>query len=273
VRLIAIIAIIVLASAEAQTQFEVASIKPALPGEVNQFWSGGPGTRDPGLFNCQNVDLADLVVMAYDIPWYRFSGLDWMRSTRFNISAKIPEGTTKEQFKLMQQNLLTERFKMTLHHQQKEMQGYDLVAAKGGPNMNRIKPSPDPPPADDPNAYAALPGPPQVDKDGFPIPPPQRGWRTVHAGRRITQPCTDATMERVAGFLASAVGRPVNDATALKGKYDFVLKWVLEGPVTEDSSPTIFEALQQQLGLKLESKKEMVDVLVVDHIEKAPTEN
>jgi uncharacterized protein (TIGR03435 family) len=80
-------------------------------------------------------------------------------------------------------------------------------------------------------------------------------------------------MERVAGFLASAVGRPVNDATALKGKYDFVLKWVLEGPVTEDSSPTIFEALQQQLGLKLESKKEMVDVLVVDHIEKAPTEN
>lgn len=259
----------------AAQQFEVASIRPALPDDYHGGTSGGPGTKDPGLFTCQNVDLASLVVVAYDLLWYRYSGPDWMRTTRFNISAKIPEGTTREQFKLMQQNLLAERFKLTIHHQQKEVQGYDLVAAKDGPKMDKIKPSPENPPPDDPNAYAALSAPPKMDKDGFPIPPPLRGWRTVRDGRRITQPFTDATFDRVAGYLANAMGRPVHDATGLKGKYDFVLKWVTDhgGPVTEDSSPTIFEALQTQLGLKLEPKKEMVDVLVVDHIEKTPTEN
>lgn len=259
-------------SIAAAQQFEVASIKPVLPDEYRGGTSGGPGTKDPGLFSGQ-IDLASLVVVAYDLPWYRYSGPDWMRTTRFNISAKIPEGTTKEQFKLMQQNLLIERFKLSLHHQQKEVQGYDLVPAKDGPNMDRIKPSPDPPPPDNP--AAPPPGPPKLDQDGFPIPPPQRGWRTVRDGRRITQPFTDATLDRVAGYLGNALGRPVHDATGLKGKYDFVLKWVMDfgGPVTEDSSPTIFEALQQQLGLKLESKKEMVDILVVDHIEKTPTEN
>ena len=95
------------------------------------------------------------------------------------------------------------------------------------------------------------------------------------AGRRIAQPFYDATMDRFAAYLANSIGRPVNDATGLKGKYDFNLKWVLDwgGPPTDDSSPTIFEALQQQLGMKLESKKGMVDILVVDHVEKTPTEN
>ena len=271
--MIAGIAIMVMACVDAQTQFEVASVKPAPPGEVNQTWSGGPGTKDPGLFTCQNVDLADLVVMAYDLPWYRFSGLDWMRSTRFNISAKIPEGTTKEQFQLMQQNLLAERFKMKIHHEQKEVQMYDLVVAKDGP---KIKRSPEIPPPVDPDAPQPPPGPAKLDKDGFPIPViVGRQWRTASAGRRITQPFFDVTMERFAGFIANAMARPINDATGLQGKYDFVLKWVMDwgGPPTEDSSPTIFEALQAQLGLKLESKKGMVDVLVVDHAEKIPTEN
>ena len=160
--------VIMFAAASYGQAFEVASIKPSPPGEVNQFWSGGPGTKDPGLFTCRNVDLADLVVMAYrDLPRYRFSGLDWMRSTRFNISAKIPEGTTKEQFQLMQQNLLTERFKMTIHHEQKEMQMYDLVVTKDGP---KIKHSPEIPPSADPDAPQPPPGPAKLDKDGFPIP-------------------------------------------------------------------------------------------------------
>jgi uncharacterized protein (TIGR03435 family) len=217
-----------------------------------------------------------MVLFAFDLPYYRYSGPSWLSDARFDISARIPEGTTKEQFRLMQQNLLIERFKLTFHYQQKEVQGYDLIAAKDGPNMDKLKPSPDVPPPDDPNAPAPPPGPPKLDKDGFPIPAPQRGWRTTMAGRRITQPFTDATMEQFANYMAgSVVRRPVHDATGLKGKYDFVLKWVMDygGPVTEDSSPTIFEALQQQLGLKLESKKEMVDILVVDHIEKTPSEN
>jgi uncharacterized protein (TIGR03435 family) len=74
--------------------------------------------------------------------------------------------------------------------------------------------------------------------------------------------------------LASEVGRPVTDATGLKGKYDFTIRWLGEGAGTsDDNGPNIFVALQEQLGLKLESKKGMVDTLVVDHIEKTATEN
>ena len=82
-------------------------------------------------------------------------------------------------------------------------------------------------------------------------------------------------MGNFARYLANMVGQPVNDATGLKGKYDFILKWIEDRgrPSADDSGPNIFEALQAQLGLKLESKKAMVDVLVVDHIEKTPTEN
>jgi uncharacterized protein (TIGR03435 family) len=271
--MIASIAIMLVASAIAQPQFEVASIKPSPPGTLNGGMSGGPGTKDPGLFTCENVDLLSLVIVAYDIPRYRFSGPDWLRSTRFNISAKIPEGTTKEQFRSMQQSLLVERFKLTLHHENKEMQMYDLVVGKNGPKITQ---SPENPPPADPDAPSPPPGPPKLDKDGFPIPPiVGRQWRTAMAGRRMVQPFYDATMDRFAAYLANSIGRPVNDATGLKGKYDFNLKWVLDwgGPPTDDSSPTIFEALQQQLGMKLESKKGMVDVLVVDHVEKTPTEN
>jgi hypothetical protein len=104
-------------------QFEVVSIKLALPDERFGGMTGGPGTRDPELFTANAVDLASLLTTAYDIPWYRFSGPDWMKSTRFTIRAKVPAGTTKEAFRLMQQDLLLSRFKMIFHKDQKEMQG------------------------------------------------------------------------------------------------------------------------------------------------------
>jgi uncharacterized protein (TIGR03435 family) len=196
-----------------------------------------------------------------------------MRSTRFNISGKIPEGTTKEQFRLMQQNLLTERFKMKFHHEMKELQVYDLVVAKNGPKINASEPAP---PPKDPDAPPP-PGPYKRDKDGFPIIPPDDHRRMLFDmnGPRAVQRFPDHSMEQFAAFLANSVARPVNDATGLKGKHDFTLKWVMDWgrSSAEESGPNIFEALQQQLGLKLESKKGTVDILVVDHIEKTPTEN
>jgi uncharacterized protein (TIGR03435 family) len=257
----------------APPQFEVAAIKPSPPDSMSFEMSGGPGTKDPGLFRCENVDLTSLVTMAFDVPRYRFSGPDWMRSTRFNISAKIPDGTTKEQFALMQQNLLTERFKMTFHREKKEMQGYDLVVAKNGPKIKESAQTPPPAELDSPKSPPA--GPYKIGTDGFPILPPGREWRTGIAGRRLVQRFTDATMERVAALLASSLARPINDATDLKGKYDFTVKWIMDWgpPSPDDSGPDIFQALQEQLGLKLEPKKVMVDLLVVDHIEKTPTEN
>jgi uncharacterized protein (TIGR03435 family) len=274
VRKIASIAIFIASIAYAQTpQFEVASVKPSPPDRLNSRGiSGGPGTKDPGLFTCDDARLVDLVIIAYDLPWYRFSGPAWMNTTRFDISAKIPDGTTKEQFRLMQQNLLIERFKMTFHHEQKELPAYDLVVAKNGPKLKEAEP---PPPEDSDGPKPPRPA-RKLDKDGFPILPPGREWITDMEGPRWVQRFTDASMEDFARYAATIVGQPVNDATGLKGKYDFILKWLNDRgrrPSDDDSGPNIFEALQAQLGLKLESKKTMVDVLVVDHIEKTPTEN
>ncbi len=274
-RIAGILVVVASAAASAQTpQFEVASVKPSEPGRLNgNGISGGPGTKDPGLFICDNARLVDLALVAYGLPWYRFSGPSWMNTARFDISARIPEGATKKQFKLMQQNLLIERFKMTFHHEQKELPAYDLVVAKNGPKLKEA----DPPPPEDPDGPKPPLAPPtrKLDKDGFPILPPGREWRTDMDGPRWVQRFTDASMEDFARYAATIVGQPVNDATGLKGKYDFILKWINDRgrPSTDDSGPNVFEALPAQLGLKLEPKKTMIDVLVVDHIEKSPTES
>jgi uncharacterized protein (TIGR03435 family) len=82
-------------------------------------------------------------------------------------------------------------------------------------------------------------------------------------------------MDDFVGRLSDQLRRPVTNGTGLRGKYDFTLSWVIEGPgySTDDSGPTIFGAIQEQLGLKLEQKRGPVELLVVDHIEKTPTEN
>ncbi|HVP00566.1 MAG TPA: TIGR03435 family protein [Bryobacteraceae bacterium] len=260
------------AATQGQT-FEVASIKPSPPNTFYSGMSGGPGTRDPGLFTCEGIDLFSMAVIAFDIPRYRFLGPDWMRNARFNISAKVPEGTSKEQFRLMQQNLLVERFRLRLHHEKKEMQGYDLTVANSGPKVKASEPAP---PPKDPDAPPP-PGPFKTDKDGFPIIPPDDHRRMLFAndGNHLVQRFPDRTMEQLAENLAGTLGKPVSDATGLKGKYDFSLKWTMNmgRPSADDSGPDIFQALQAQLGLKLKPNKVTADILVVDHIEKTPTDN
>jgi uncharacterized protein (TIGR03435 family) len=104
-----------LAAAAQTPQFEVASVKLSPSGAGPGAMSGGPGTNDPGLFTCRNISLRALLVTAYNLLTYRFSGPDWIASTRVNVSAKIPEGTTREQFQAMLRNLLLDPFKMTVH--------------------------------------------------------------------------------------------------------------------------------------------------------------
>jgi len=171
-----------------------------------------------------------------------------------------------------------ERFGLKVHHEKKKLPGYDLVVAKSGP---RVTPSKATTPADN---YHSLPdtppvlGPPALDKEGFPILLPGSGvtMRGALGGRR-TQRFDRKSMQELAGMLAGNVGRPVKDATGLKGEYDFVLRWVADsaGPVSGDAAPgpTILAAIQQQLGLKLEPSKTQVDILVIDHLDKTPTEN
>lgn len=296
------------AGAFAQTvSFDAATIKPVPPagsGPIRIMQTGGPGTKDPGLYRCQNCTLSMLAMSAWDLRRFQITGPAALDADRFDITARVPAGATKEQFRTMLQNLLTERFKMAVHHETKEMPKYDLVVAKGGPKLKQSAPE-DPSgdgPAPPPGPVLAPGGALKTDKDGYPIlPAGNNGMTIMMAGRARTQG-TAQTMEQLAAWLANQTGRPVTDATGLKGKFDYSLSWGMDmsamrmpggggmppppppppggggnGLSAEapdaDAGPTLVSALQDQLGLKLEAKKGPVDVLVVDRVEKVPIEN
>jgi uncharacterized protein (TIGR03435 family) len=262
--------------ANTQPAFEVASVKPSPPFSQRKSFvtgvSGGPGSADPTRITIENYMLLGLLAMAYAAEPYQISGPSWLedaRETQFDISAKVPDGATKEQVPLMMRNLLTERFHLTAHREKKEVNVYDLVVAKNGPKLKEAAPAPAP--SDD----AEITRPLKLDRDGFPSVPAGRGYRMAMMNDRATAAFTDGSIEQLADLLSHQIGRPVTDSTGLKGKYDFSLRWSMEGfgKPGDDPGPTIFAAVQEQLGLRLEQKKGFIDMIVIDHIDKVPTEN
>lgn len=267
-------------------RFEVASVKPTPPpgpGWRSVGCQGGPGTTDPGLFHCTEINLSNLISMAFGLEGYQFPGRDSFERDVYDISAKVPPGATRQQFDHMLQNLLIERFKLPCHYQKKEMPVYALVVAKGGIKMKESPPE-NPQPAD-PAAADQAPAPPQpktgLDRDGYPsVPPALRGrpsfprflsgrarWATVDT----TMPGLSKTLTSLSAF-SRLDASLVTDATGLAGKYDFALSWVYDADEAARVSPnfagpSLDLALQQQLGLRLERRKSMVDVFTVDHVE------
>jgi uncharacterized protein (TIGR03435 family) len=206
----------------------------------------------------------------------------------FDIVAKVPVGAAKEQFALMLQDLLVRRFKLAFHIDQKEMPIYEMTIAKNGPKLKESVTRVDAIAAVQPAApRPAEPRKESVDKNGFPIPSPGQGIRSSGRNGLTRMDVTGSSMEEFVKVLTRHADRPVVDATGLKGKYDFTLYWVREEPVKAfvpgsdaapapsdaASGPTLFHAMQDQLGLKLEAKKGDVEIVVIDRIEKTPTEN
>jgi uncharacterized protein (TIGR03435 family) len=289
--------------------FDVASIKAAPPPNGQRMMvgsKGGPGTEDPSRFSCTNCSVSMLVSQAFNLKRYQLVASNLSESDRFEITATIPPGTTKEQFSQMLQNLLIERFGLKYHREQKEMQVFELVVAKGG---HKLKEYVEPPKVEGESADAPPPvfgpGPPKLDKDGFPeLPPgrPGRGPMVIMMPGKARARGTGATIDQICTFLGNQLNKPVTDGTGLTGKYDYTLSFVPEGggrPVLiaggpppppppaggppgggaggpnsgDPDGPTLIGAVQQQLGLKLEQKKGSVEILVVDHADKTPTEN
>lgn len=270
--------------------FEVASIKPAPPPEQTIMMGigcrGGPGTNDPGRWTCMNLNLPILVRNAFDLKPYQLKEMSGRYDERFMVTATIPEGTTKEQFRQMRQNLLIERFGLKFHREKEERQGYELITAKNGPKFKESKTDP---PKDSADKGQAPPAPFKItyDKDGFPVIPPGVSQVVVGTGHARGQ-WIGITIEKLTDFLSSQIFKPVADGTRLKGIYNISLRWapdLIDGVVgsppslstlpaqSASSGPNLFDALQDQLGLKLQPKKVAIDILVVDHIEKKPTEN
>src|SRR5262249_34910588 len=140
------------ASAKESKSFEVASVKRLLEPSLGTSSGGGPGTSDPGRFWRSNVTMASLLVQAFQIQGHAIVGPDWLGSTRYEITATVPAGTKRDEVPLMLQRLLTERFGLKFHREQKEAPGYALV---GGRNGLKIKSSS--------STLAPIPG-----RDGFP---------------------------------------------------------------------------------------------------------
>jgi uncharacterized protein (TIGR03435 family) len=279
-------------SVEAPLAFEVASIKQSPSSDLRGMTVGCPA--DPGRITCTNVNLVYLVTMAYGIQRYQLSGLTPSPNMeRYEIAVKLPEGTTRDQIGRMWQKLLADRFKLAIHRETKEAQVYELVVAKGGLKMKEWV---EPPPAGEDAAPApkADSGPgsrPKLDKDGYPELGPTTSMAIM--GSKARWHAVKATTAMIASMLAAQTGQPVNDVTGLTGKYEFTLSWFtgsgggrgaaiasqpeggspLAGMNETDEGPSLIMAIQSQLGLKLEQKKGTIEMLVVDHVERAPTEN
>lgn len=239
--------------ANADPSFEVATIKPSKPGTPGKLY-----TMRGREFVTINTSVSDLLGVAYRVHEKQVIGApEWVRADKFDILAKPDvEGTpSQKQLAAMLQKLLADRFQLKFHPEQKDLSVYALAVSKNGPKMNK-----------------------SGDSTGLPS--------LLFRGLGVLT-VRNATMGDFANIMQSAVlDRPVVDQTSLDGKYDFLLKWTPDetqftsfGPRppqpqsnNPDAPPDLFTAIQQQLGLKFESTKAPVDVLVIDKIEK-PSEN
>ncbi len=231
--------------------FEVSTVKPNSATDNRVMLRILPG----GGFQATGVTLKMLIAEAYDVRDFQVTGGPaWINTDRWDINAKV-EGVTDriplDEFRPMLQKLLEDRFQVTVRREQKEMPVYALVPAKGGVKIH------------------------PVEGEGGRI-GMSRGALT---GEKIP-------IQMLARSLAQMVGRPVVDQSGLTGNYDFTLRYTPEigqgGPVavpggtpppeTSGDGPSIFTALQEQLGLRLDSQKAPVEVLVISRVEK-PSEN
>ena len=271
---------------DSKITFEVASVKlagPFVPGPQNNM-RGGPGTEDPGRFTAPHTSLAGLLMQAYDVAVDQISGPAWLNglpsaggATFYAVDATIPPNTTKERFRLMLQNLLAERFHLTLHHETQTRPGYELVLAPGGPKLKDWTPAPGERPYLSSLANLAA--------------------ETMHTTFRGST--ADFCLQLggpINGALGTTGARPrVTDKTGLTGPYEFVLDYAFTPPsflsppgaqpappgaaampVASDPSGDArsFFAAFEKLGLKLVKVKDVpVDVLVIDNADKVPTEN
>jgi uncharacterized protein (TIGR03435 family) len=228
---------------QAAPAFDVTTVRPNL-----SVTSGGGGSLRGGLLRLNNVTLKNLVLMAYQVKQYQVvGGPGWLGTDKFDVEGKTEKNITFAESYPMIQTLLADRFQLQLHRETRELPVFRLLPAKGGLKMQ-----------------------PWVDAPGF-----FRTGRGLIEGKRTK-------MQTLADLLGSALGRMVLNQTGQEGEFDFKLQWTpdesqpnaadTDVSAFDPAGPSIFTAVQEQLGLRLESAKAPVEVLVIDHAEK-PSEN
>jgi uncharacterized protein (TIGR03435 family) len=247
-----------------QPAFDIASVKPNASGAFGGSVRITPGGR----LVAQNAPLRLLLDAAYDVRDFQlFGGPPWLTADHYDIEAKTQADAPSEQLiSLMLRALLADRFHLVAHRETRDLPIYRLIVAKGG---DKLKPAigggctPMIPP----------PNPAQIDPATF---RPCGGFNTA-TGMMMGG---SVGMPRLAIALSRVLGRTVTDETGLTGTYDVNLRWTPDEtqslqtpqPLLDPLAPSLFTAIQEQLGLRLESGKGPVEVLVIDNAEK-PSEN
>jgi uncharacterized protein (TIGR03435 family) len=188
-----------------------------------------------GRFIASNVTLHHCIQLAYGVKEYQISGPAWLSSERYDIEAKTDSPVPPDQQRTMLQTLLADRFKLKLHRDVKQLRVYVLVAGRRGFKLHAVEPGP--------------------ERD--------RAGQGFISGQKMP-------LSRLADKLSQVLDRPVLNRTEIGGVFDIELKWDRDG---SDDASSVFAAVEEQLGLKLESRKGPVEILVVDQAEKVPTEN
>jgi uncharacterized protein (TIGR03435 family) len=280
--------------ASAVPEFDVASLKAVSAAENGPSKiSGGPGTSDPGRVSYSRVTLATLIARAYGVADDQVIGPASLSSDRYTLLATLPPASTVDQLRLMLQHLLSERMGMNVHHESREYGGYQLVISKKGVNAKNLKRAADTLDQQDnaalrenPTGGAPAPMPAlALDRDGCPVikaDGAQMGarWGTEACSRfqHFSMAEFGKTLGGIIQITDGIYGKPVRlmDRTGLDGVYDFTLTFTFIPfglKNIDPSGPTLYEALEQQIGLKLEQVKEPLDTIVVDRIDKVPNEN
>jgi uncharacterized protein (TIGR03435 family) len=218
-----------------QVTFEVASIKSAPLQEQGRVSSRH--SVDSGRLNYTNVSLGDLAAEAFRVQRTQISGPDFLDSARFDVMAKIPEGA-REHIPEMLRALLAERFGMKFHEETKELPVYELMTAKGGAKMAKAE---------------------------------SAGGVSMNSGKASKHLTARMTMTSLADYLSQQVDRPVVEKTGLEGPFAMDLLWGTDA--ADATNPSLFTALQEQLGLRLSASKGAVRLVAIDHIDKTPSEN
>ena len=217
-------------------EFEAASVKLHTAASPSTGRSGIEETK--GLIRIENLPLKMVIQTAYGVKDFQLVGPPWMGSVFLDITAKPPADYRHEQLQPLLRNLLAGRFQLAVHHESKEVSGFALVAVKGGTKLEEST------------------GP--------------RGYFTARPGLISG---TQVSMTELIGVVSRMLGRPVVDDTALAAAYDVKVEWTPEPPESSEPELSLSTALREQLGLRLQTRKVMVDMVVVDRVEKAPIEN
>jgi uncharacterized protein (TIGR03435 family) len=285
--------VVMCAALHAQTtspSFEVAVIKPSLPmseavpllraGKMKIGVSIGSGRVDMGF-----VTLTDILSKAFDVKSHQIAGPDWLTMERFDIQAKLPDGAKEDEVPVMIRKMLAERFGLQAHTESRTVAAYALVVGKNGAKLQPSTLPDDPDAARAPTGFTTSAGGATTSSGG-----PAGPTRMMMGPGGIQLALLRTKASGLADLLADLLGKPVVDRTGLAGVYQITLDvpqddlqnvaralgfgvpGAATGAAADPAGSTMFQAVEQ-LGLKLDARRESIPTLVIDHVEKQPTAN